>query len=358
MKLRFIILGSVFLVVTILASCSFYQPLDDRELYGGPMKAPGNVDGVTVTYFGNSTILISDGKTSLLVDGFFSRPNPLRTLFGRVSPDKRIIQEQLKLGGISHLDALLIGHSHFDHALDAPTVACLTGAVAMGSKSYFNVQAGGPCAKDKYIKVPPDGIRGQAFGQFRVSFLPSRHIAPHLPGQREATGEIEHPIRPPARATDYKHGDVFAIHICHPHGQIAITTTADAHRGQFRGYHADVLMLAVGLLEKETEYQREFYWKETAGELRPKNVIPIHWDSFARRLPKDPSPRRSLAVTSLKYFQNVKPVMDFVKMQSAGRDLWLMGLRDSFLLRNGKVESDLRQSGQSSPVSPDQHRCS
>ena len=106
----------------MLASCASYQPLKDIQLYHGPMRAPSG-PGISVTYFGNTTILVSDGETKLLVDGFFSRPNALRVARGRVQPDPAIIAEQLALGGVGRVTALLVGHSHYDHALDAPIVA-------------------------------------------------------------------------------------------------------------------------------------------------------------------------------------------------------------------------------------------
>ena len=110
----------------MLASCAAYQPLKDIQLDHGPLRAPSG-PGISVTYFGNTTFLVSDGETKLLVDGFFSRPPALRVARGRVQPDLAIIAEQLGLGGVGRVTALLVGHSHYNHALDAP-IAFQTGA--------------------------------------------------------------------------------------------------------------------------------------------------------------------------------------------------------------------------------------
>jgi L-ascorbate metabolism protein UlaG (beta-lactamase superfamily) len=340
MRYALIVLGACLAMgAASLASCSFYQPLQDPDLYGGPIEAPAG-DGVTVTYFGNSTIAIRDDVTTLLVDGFFSRPGPLRSRFGKVRPDEGIIREQLALAGLGQVNAILVGHTHFDHVLDAPTVARITGAKIMGSRSNIHIResAEGRSAVPRLIEVPPTG-RVHKFGDFTVSFIPSEHVPPHLSGQEEAQGHIEALIVPPASATDYKHGDVFAIHISHPHGIIGVTTTAGARPEQFAGYEADVLMLAVGLLEKEPECRQEAYWTETVLALNPQTVIPIHWDNFTRKLDTSSPPKRNLRVTRLKHFQNARHAMQFVKDHSGSRSVWVMGLRDSFLLSDRQIKT-------------------
>jgi L-ascorbate metabolism protein UlaG (beta-lactamase superfamily) len=347
MKRRFVALAGLALAVFgVVASCSLYQPLKDRELYRGAMKAPEG-EGVTVTYFGNSTILISDGHTRLLVDGFFSRPGFLRTALGKVESNEaivrkqlNIVQKQLALDRLPPIDALLLGHTHFDHALDAPLVACLTGAKVIASSSYKYLPVAKPCleAPPHQVEVPSDGLKNEKVGEFLISFLPSQHIPPHLLGQGKAQGDILTPIKPRARAVDYKHGDVFAIHISHPQGNIAITTTAGAKAGQFCDRRADVLLLAVGLLEKESEASQERYWLETVEMLDPGTVIPIHWDNFTQELDTNMPLQKNLRATSIRFVQDTKPAMDFVKAHSGKRDLWVMGLRDSFLLKEHHVE--------------------
>ena len=45
------------------------------------------VDALTATWFGTSTLLFSDGTTDWMVDGWFSRPGPLRLVAGTIEPD-------------------------------------------------------------------------------------------------------------------------------------------------------------------------------------------------------------------------------------------------------------------------------
>lgn len=336
------------LLVLAFSACNTYQPLrDDKDLYPSPRRAPAG-PGVKVTYFGNTTILLSDGETTLLVDGFFSRPNLLIVQFGTIKPNEKVIQKQLDLAQVGRVDALLIGHSHYDHALDAPLVAKKLDAIAaeqgkhtvtMGSSSYALIHQGGgaPCDRAHLHVVDRDGMT-RKFGKFTVSFRPSEHISPHLPGQSDMMGPIQAPVVPPAKAKDYKCDPVYVLHIKHAdEGSIAITTTAGALKDQFKGLTADVAMPAVGLLSKEPRDKQEFYWREAVEKLNPKTVIPVHWDNFLVKLDDSPQVRRNLKAAPLKYFDDTRSAMDFVKRHRQNREVWTMGLRDSFLLRRGKV---------------------
>lgn len=321
----------------LFASCSFYQPLDDPELYPSAREAAAG-DGVKVTYFGNTTILISDGTTKLLVDGFFSRPGAMQVGFGKVSPDYDAVRRQLELAGIDKVDALLIGHTHYDHALDAPFVAERTEAVVAGSVSYSAIHWGSGAKMDEshLLVVPPEG-RTLTFGRFTVTFRPSGHVSPHLPKQDQMVGPIEGPIKPPAPATDYKCGDVFALHVAHPDGKLAITTSAGARKGQYAGLQADVVMLSVGSLAMEAPQTQEAYWKETVGTLNPRVVIPVHWDDLTRKLDGNAEVRSNLKAPALTNSDETERAMAFVKDRKGDRDAWVMGLRDSFLLSGGQV---------------------
>ncbi len=87
-----------------------------------------------VTFLGVSTLLFDDGSTAILLDGFFTRPNSRQLFLEKISPDKTIIKNSLQRAGIDKLAAVIVNHSHYDHAMDAPEVAAQTGAVLVGSE--------------------------------------------------------------------------------------------------------------------------------------------------------------------------------------------------------------------------------
>ncbi len=92
----------------------------------GPAAAP------TVTWAGVTTLLIADGTSAVLTDGFFSRPSLLRVGLGQIAPSAPRIDGCLGRLGVRRLDAVLPVHTHFDHALDSAVVAQRTGATLVG----------------------------------------------------------------------------------------------------------------------------------------------------------------------------------------------------------------------------------
>lgn len=318
-------------MVLFLPSCTAWHPLEHRK----PEQLPTGQDatgGVRATFLGNTTILITDGKTRLLVDGFFSRPGAAQTLLGKIGPDHSEIRKQLQLVGIKDLDAVLVGHAHYDHSIDAPIVARDTGAKAVGSEAYAMVHTGTlseslPIADLITIRKNKEVHR---FGRFTVTFVESDHVGSHSCLQRAVEGDITEPIRIPARYSDYKCGTVYALHIAHPEGNMAVITSAGAKKKQFKDMKADVVFLGIGLISKESPQKREIYWQETVCALDPQVVAPVHWDNFSKKLEGglQPMPR---------YADDVKAAFDWVELKSGNRRMLVMDLRDYITIQNGKV---------------------
>jgi L-ascorbate metabolism protein UlaG (beta-lactamase superfamily) len=290
--------------------------------YGGPHRSaatPGYVLApesrlgdrrLTATFLGNTTVLVTDGETALMTDGFFSRPPWWQVLFGRVAPDEAGIRRALARARVERLDAVLVSHSHYDHAMDAPTVARLTGASLVGSESARQIALGGGIPEeDICVVVPEPGTgppeKGDAdcvrparlpdcrvpagrplcFGKFRVTLVESRHGRSDLGGLLPSGPDrVAEPLRPPARFTDYRAGDVYSIHIDHPLGAVLVHGSAGFRPGALRGYRADVVFLGVALLGEQTPEYVHRYYEEVAGTVGAGTVVPIHWDDFTRGL--------------------------------------------------------------------------
>jgi L-ascorbate metabolism protein UlaG (beta-lactamase superfamily) len=138
-------------------------------------------------FAGVSNVLVTDGSSAVLVDGFFSRPSLLK-LATRVAPDRGRIEEALRRLGITELDAVLVAHSHVDHALDAPVVAELTGATLAGSPSTRKVQEGYGLAAGPFEELVPG--RPVEFGAFTVTPVGAEHSAgDRVPGAAAGQGE-------------------------------------------------------------------------------------------------------------------------------------------------------------------------
>lgn len=233
--------------------------------------------GVTATFLGVSTLLISDGETNLMTDGFFSRPGLWTLIGGELVTDSERVNEGLAAAGVQALDALIVLHSHYDHAMDAPEVAEITNAVVVGSESTANIARGWGLPALQMV-VPQPGVP-LTFGVFTVTLIASRHL-PH--GMAEGT--IDEPLVPPVGAMAYREGTTYIVHVDHPSGSLSVVGSAGFVEGALSPYRSDVVLLGVGGLSAMTpEYRRDFY-DEVLGRLRPRRVFPIHYDDFTRPL--------------------------------------------------------------------------
>ncbi len=228
---------------------------------------------VKVSFLGVATILLDDGETAIMTDGFFSRPGKLQVLAGKVQPDLDGIGRGLQRAGVKKLAAVIPVHSHYDHVMDAPEVARRTGALLLGSESTANVGRGwGLPASQIAVAKLNEPMR---FGRFTVTLLPSRHAPTGFTG-----GVIDKPLVPPVRAFEYKEGQSYAVLVQHEGRSLLINGSAGFEPGALAKVRADVVMLGIGSLGPREAAYRDAYWREVVASVRAKRVIPIHWDDF------------------------------------------------------------------------------
>lgn len=242
-----------------------------------------------VSFLGVATVLLDDGETALLTDGFFSRPDKLTTFLRKVEPDVPGIAAGLQRAGIPQhtgkLAAVIPLHSHYDHAMDAPEVAKRTGALLLGSSSTAMVGRGWGLPEAQLrtaqLRTP------YTFGRFTVTLYPALHTPTGFTG-----GEITTPLVPPARVTDYKEGQSYVARIEHDGRTLLITSTAGFVPNALKGVQADVVMLGIGAMGPRSAEHKEAYWRETVATVGARRVIPIHWDDFwiPSTLPMQPMP--------------------------------------------------------------------
>lgn len=252
------------------------QQHPDLSAYGS--QAWRQPDAATPTlqvkFLGVATVLLDDGETALMTDGFFSRPDKLTAFLGQVEPDVPGIARGLQRAQLKgRLAAVLPLHSHYDHAMDAPEVARLTGATLLGSTSTLNIGRGWglPEAQMRELRLR-EPLR---FGRFTITAYPAVHTPTGFTG-----GEITSPLKPPARATDYLEGQSYALHVEHGGRTLLITGTAGFVPGALKGVKAEVALLGIGALGPRDDAQRDGYWREVVAATGAKRVLPIHWDDF------------------------------------------------------------------------------
>ena len=253
----------------------------DIARYAARFDVPPATTGFSATFLGVASLLLSDGTSTVMTDGFFSRPSLVRVATGKLSPHLPRIDAGLTRAGVDALDAVVPVHTHFDHAMDSAVVAERTGAVLVGGESTANVGRGHGLTEDRIRVVTPG--EPMAYGAFTLTLIESHHCPPD-----RTPGQISAPLVPPARMAAYKCGEAWSILVEHDSGRTAlIQGSAGFVAGSLAGRRADVVYLGVGQLGKQSEGYIRTYWAETVQAVGARRVVLIHWDDFFRPLAKD-----------------------------------------------------------------------
>lgn len=260
-------------------------PYKDMRFPGEPAARTDSAatmdSGVRVTFLGVSTLLIQDSGSAFMTDAFFTRPRLGPYLWGRMRPSPERIGDALdRLNvyredthrGARRLSAVIALHSHFDHAMDAPLVARMTGARLIGSQSTANLATG---------YHPPgviDTVRAGdtvQVGGFRVGLMECIHGPPD-----RWPGTIETPFDTLSGVRRYRTGNCHLLLIRHGERSLLVTGTAGFVPGALDSVRVDVVYLSVGSLGKQKPVYRASYWNEVVGATQARRVVLIHWDNL------------------------------------------------------------------------------
>ncbi|ABZ95536.1 Zn-dependent hydrolase [Leptospira biflexa serovar Patoc strain 'Patoc 1 (Ames)'] len=284
--------GYFFLILALFTFHCALRPSGDIKLYESYFPHENGIAPITkgkirVTFLGTTSILLDDGETQILTDGFFTRPSLWKTGLFKIESDPIIIQSVLEKAKINRLKGIFVCHSHYDHAMDSPLVAKFTNAKLFGSNSTINVGLGaGLDQANMEVFQIGKPIR---LGNFIVTVLESKHTPPfRILGKTNATDpnfpDIPSPLVQPAKALDYIEGGTFDFYIQHGKNKIVIKSSTNYVKGSFDKIKADVLFLGIAQLSLQSKEFQDIYYQETVQKLKPKRIIPIHWDNFFKPL--------------------------------------------------------------------------
>lgn len=244
---------------------------------------------VHVQWLGTAGFRITHAGFVLLVDPFLSRPALATCITRPLVSDPRIVDRH-----VDRADAILLSHTHFDHALDVPRLARTTGAVVYGSWSAARLcHASG--VPDRQVRVveqnpqqPPSRI---AVGPFEVRFLPGEHS--HLAaGRIPFLGEIRHPALP-MRVWEYRCGAVFVIELRVAGRLLVHLGSASLEHGRL-SEAADLMLACVSGWRSSPDLPERL-----VNCYAPRNVLLSHWDDFFRGLDE---PVRALPGVGMQEF--------------------------------------------------------
>lgn len=232
-------------------------------------------DAVRIRYLGTAGFVISDAERTLVLDPFVTRPDLVTTLTRRLTPDtERIARE------IPHADDVLVGHAHYDHILDAPDLCRMTGARLIGSRA--SVMVGRAAGLPEHQLLETLGGEDIPSGSWTVRGLPSRH-GKALAGRVPLPGDIPVPPPWPARLGELRHGLVLNWWVNTGALRVVHIDSADFINEELDGLEADVVCLcAIG------RKYRPNYAHDVISQLRPRWVIPCHWDTMITPVEREP----------------------------------------------------------------------
>ncbi|CAA0121528.1 Uncharacterised protein [Halioglobus japonicus] len=265
------------LVICCLAALWILTRPDMSEV-GIPYAQPAASDApLTVTWLGIATLIIDDGETQIMTDGFVSRPSALDLLLRRpIVTDTNDVERVIETYKIDRLAAIMPVHSHYDHAMDTADFARLTEADVLGSVSTANIVRSSSLDESRIVTIEPGET--YSYGLFDITFYESRH-AP-LASNSAIEGVVDAPFELPAPYISFKEGGSYAIHIDHPQGSILVVGSAGFVPGALKGVEADVVFLGTGgLITLDSEYLSE-YVDETVVAVQPEEVVIIHHDDL------------------------------------------------------------------------------
>jgi L-ascorbate metabolism protein UlaG (beta-lactamase superfamily) len=244
--------------------------------------------GLQIEWLGVSGYRMTFEGTSIFIDPYVSRV-PLRALLLRrkVTPDPAMIDRFIHTN--SEVAGVLVGHTHFDHAIDAPEIARRANCKTYGSASLAHLM-GLYGMRDQSIEVKP--FEPYELGPFVVRFIPSVHskliLGRKIPMDGEFTCDHVHDLTPGA----YRCGQVWGI-------RIDVAGVSFYHQGS-----ADLIDDAIP--EGTVDYflagvagrsVTPRYWERILPKLDPRVVVPTHYDNFFKPLGEgnDFAPRVKLA---------------------------------------------------------------
>jgi L-ascorbate metabolism protein UlaG (beta-lactamase superfamily) len=242
-----------------------------------------------VTWLGTAGFSIEHAGHVLLVDPYLTRASLLRCATGPLRTDAAAVAKLTPKA-----DAIVAGHTHFDHVLDVPAIARATGAKVFGSTSCVRLCRASGVEETKVVdveaKVRGEPVRAEV-GPFELRFVPSVHSRFAL-GRVPFPGDIADCESVPLWTHQYKCGAVFGVDVRVAGRRIYHLGSADLVDGAPEAGVDLLLMCVAGWTTTERFAPR------VMSALRPGAVLLSHWDDFfspmdrgARALPAMQMPR-------------------------------------------------------------------
>jgi L-ascorbate metabolism protein UlaG (beta-lactamase superfamily) len=171
---------------------------------------------------------------------------------------------------IDAADAVLVGHTHFDHALDVPAIARRFGCPVYGSRSLdhlMRLHGGSAIVVEPYAR--------HEVGPFRFHFVPSVHSKLWLGVTQNYAGELTCDRLDHLTPQAYRCGDVWGIAVEVAGLRFYHLGSADFVEDALRDRGCDVLLCGIA----GRRYSPRFVAR-IVHALAPQRIVACHHDDF------------------------------------------------------------------------------
>lgn len=249
--------------------------------------------GLSLQWLGTAGFRMAYQGVAIAIDPYLSRA-PV----GDVVRRRTLGSDAARVDLVDPVDAVLIGHTHFDHAVDAPRLAARDGATIYGSPSAAALMALHGL-QDQAVVAEAHTI--YEIGPFEVTFVPSVHSRLVLGLSVPYSGDICCDALEGLTAPAYKCGQVWGIHI-------AVAGVTFYHQGSCnllddQMKHRGVDYFLAGIAGRGFT---ERYWERILGALEPRVIVPHHHDDFFR--PVDAPMEFSFNVNFARFVDEIRAV--------------------------------------------------
>lgn len=240
-------------------------------------KPPALPRGLEIEWLGTAAYRLTYEGQTLLIDPYLTRV-PLRAVFERrpALADPSLHERLLAPRTLGTVAGILVGHTHFDHAIDVPVLTQSLETIAYGSDSLRRLMILYGLGHRTVEIVPRQPYE---LGPFTVRFFPSLHskllLGYKVPFDGALSCEHLDALSPAA----YKCGAVYGIHI-----EVAGATLY--HQGSANLIDDEVPTGGVDIFLAGIAGRSftEDYWKRILRRLEPAVVVASHFDDFFRSL--------------------------------------------------------------------------
>ncbi len=263
---------------------------DDLRFAPEPFGPIAGRPPVRVTWLGTAGFAIEHAGTVVLLDPYVTRASLWDCVRAPLRSDAAAVARWAP-----RADAVIAGHTHFDHVLDVPAIARATGATVYGSRSCAALCRVEGVAADRVVDVE-SALRDESahaeVGPFALRFVPSAHSALLL-GRVPFPGEIADCDHVPLRAHRYRCGAVFGVEI--RVGGLTLYHLGSANLLDGHGVPGvDLLLLCVAGWTTTPRFV-----ERVLGAFAPRAILLSHWDDFFSPMARGARPLPAIALPRL-----------------------------------------------------------